>query len=288
VCPEGRRGVLERLPRPCAGSGFARWRSRRLLPAAAKPTLELVGWERYARANDARARKAEVELEQARTGGAWTPPARVTFQEAAEAWHGRKSEALRPQTLLNYRSALDVWLLPVFAPCRSRRSNRPTWNRCARMAAEGKGQNTIANVAGVLRRVLDELVGDGQLQCNPAAVTVRGKRAGRRPAKIVVPTDEEVDRLLAAASVEARPVVELAASLGLRRAVSRLIEQGANILLVSKVAGHARPSVALDVYAHLFDEGLAEAAERFDPLARNTLQRRLRPRRRARADRRRL
>lgn len=51
-------------------------------------------------------------------------------------------------------------------------------------------------------------------------------------------------------------------------AVSRLIEQGANVLLVSKVAGHARPSVTLDVYAHLFKEGLAEAAERFDPLAR--------------------
>jgi integrase len=51
-------------------------------------------------------------------------------------------------------------------------------------------------------------------------------------------------------------------------AVLRLIEQGANVLLVSKVAGHARPNVTLDVYAHLFKEGLAEAAERFDPLAR--------------------
>ncbi len=29
-----------------------------------------------------------------------------------------------------------------------------------------------------------------------------------------------------------------------------------------------RPSVTLDVYAHLFREGLAVAAERFDPLAR--------------------
>jgi integrase len=49
-------------------------------------------------------------------------------------------------------------------------------------------------------------------------------------------------------------------------AVSRLIEQGANVLLVSK--GHARPSVTLDVYSHLFSEGLREAADRFDPLAR--------------------
>ncbi len=43
-------------------------------------------------------------------------------------------------------------------------------------------------------------------------------------------------------------------------------EQGANILLVSRVAGHARPSITLDVYSHLFEEGLAEAALRFDPL----------------------
>jgi hypothetical protein len=47
-----------------------------------------------------------------------------------------------------------------------------------------------------------------------------------------------------------------------------MIEQGANVLLVSKVAGHARPSVTLDVYSHLFAEGLREAAEKFDPLAR--------------------
>jgi integrase len=51
-------------------------------------------------------------------------------------------------------------------------------------------------------------------------------------------------------------------------AVSRLIEQGPNVLLVSKVAGHTRARVTLDVYAHLFREGLREAAERFDPLSR--------------------
>ena len=51
-------------------------------------------------------------------------------------------------------------------------------------------------------------------------------------------------------------------------AVSRLVEQGANVLLVSRVAGHAKASITLDVYAHLFEGGLAEAAERFDPLAR--------------------
>jgi integrase len=49
-------------------------------------------------------------------------------------------------------------------------------------------------------------------------------------------------------------------------AVSRVIEQGANILLVSRIA-HAKPSVTLDVYSHLFADGIDEAAVRFDPLA---------------------
>ena len=49
-------------------------------------------------------------------------------------------------------------------------------------------------------------------------------------------------------------------------AVSKLIDQGANILLVSRVAGHSRPSITLDVYGHLMVEGLAEAATRYDPL----------------------
>jgi integrase len=40
------------------------------------------------------------------------------------------------------------------------------------------------------------------------------------------------------------------------------------VLLVAKIAGHSRPSVTLDVYSHLFDSELAEAATRYDPLRR--------------------
>jgi integrase len=49
-------------------------------------------------------------------------------------------------------------------------------------------------------------------------------------------------------------------------AVSQLIAQGASILQVARVAGHADPSVTLRVYGHLMVDGLAEAARRFDPL----------------------
>ena len=151
-------------------------------------------WEQFERAKDANTRKAAVELELARSGGTWTPPARTTFAAAAEDWYARKAETLRPQTLANYRSALDVWLLP--AP-RGRyvASLRPSDVKTlrTRLAAAGKGANTITNTVGVLRRVLDELVADRQLPHNPAALPKPGKRPGRAPRKIVVPTHAEVD-----------------------------------------------------------------------------------------------
>jgi integrase len=49
-------------------------------------------------------------------------------------------------------------------------------------------------------------------------------------------------------------------------AVSQLIAQGASILQVARVAGHADPSVTLRVYGHLLAGGLVEAARRYDPL----------------------
>lgn len=327
-----------------------------------------VRWETVATYEEAVVRRAEVELEQKRSGGSWQPPARQTLTDAAEAWWERKVPALGAQTLANYRSALDVHLLPALGhrPVASLRPSDVEALR-ARLAAASKGANTISNVVGVLRQILAELVADRQLASNPAALLKRGKRPGRPPRRIIVPSHEEVDRLLAAASPEARPALELAAATGLRRAellalrwaevdfearelhvraskteageravplfgsarrlllevkaaspykrpddlcfpnidgkpqppaswarreylpareraglreslrlhdlrhyaVSRLIEQGASVLLVAKIAGHAQPSVTLDVYAHLFREGLADAAERFDPLARS-------------------
>ena len=39
-----------------------------------------------------------------------------------------------------------------------------------------------------------------------------------------------------------------------------------------RIAGHAKPSVTLDVYAHLFRRGIEEAAVRFDPLGPGRLE----------------
>jgi integrase len=49
-------------------------------------------------------------------------------------------------------------------------------------------------------------------------------------------------------------------------AVSQLIAQRADILLLAAVAGHSKPSVTLDVYGHLMTERVTEAANLYDPL----------------------
>ncbi len=49
-------------------------------------------------------------------------------------------------------------------------------------------------------------------------------------------------------------------------AVSQLIAEGANILQVARIAGHADPAITLSVYSPLMNDGLAEAALRYDPL----------------------
>jgi integrase len=48
--------------------------------------------------------------------------------------------------------------------------------------------------------------------------------------------------------------------------VSQLIAQGADILQIARVAGHADPSITLRVYAHLMADGLTAAAAQYDPL----------------------
>jgi hypothetical protein len=75
-----------------------------------------VRWERYGSAKEAKARKAEVELELARTQGRWTPPVKMTLREYAEQWLGSRALGLRPSTFSEYRRILEREILawPVF------------------------------------------------------------------------------------------------------------------------------------------------------------------------------
>jgi hypothetical protein len=46
-----------------------------------------------------------------------------------------------------------------------------------------------------------------------------------------------------------------------------LIDQAADILVVSKFAGRSLSDITLRVYGHLLDDGVERAAEKYDPLA---------------------
>jgi integrase len=324
-----------------------------------------VRWERFGRAHDAQARKAEVELELARSARQWSPPTSKTFDEVADEWEKRNEHRLADRTLHNARGILRKHLRPAFGTrpvATLKRSDVEAF--AAGLAAVGMAEGSIGQVLGLLRQILTGLVRDGELTRN---VAFGIGRYGRKTARPTPPTPARLTKVLRTMTDEARPVVELAAATGLRRgevfalrwtdvdfagreitvrrskteagartvpmfgsvrkllleqrarsrfkrpedyvfgtlvgtlengdrwvmrewmpalkraglesafrfhdlrhfAVSRQIEQGANILLVSRVAGHSRPSMTLDVYGHLLVDGLAEAANRFDPLASN-------------------
>lgn len=49
-------------------------------------------------------------------------------------------------------------------------------------------------------------------------------------------------------------------------AASLLLNHGVPIIVVSRMLGHSKPSVTLDIYAHLYQESQGEAAELMDKL----------------------
>lgn len=181
-----------------AGDGRQRWEH---VPSGAKA---------------ARARKAEVELELAKTGGRWTPPADITFGDYANRWLDTHGRSLRPQTVAEYRRILDRELLPRFDAIPLAAITRSAVkDYAAAKAASGVASNTVRNVIAVMRNVLAAAVDDEKLRANPAA---RIKRTGRPARHIQPPTMAQVAALLIhARTPEARAVFALAASLGLRR-----------------------------------------------------------------------
>jgi integrase-like protein len=87
-------------------------------------------WEKCASAKDARARAAEVETLLARTGGAWSPPVKMTVAEYAERWLAERGPAIRERTLHSYRRSFEREILPNFGriPLAAHRRNRKSEN----------------------------------------------------------------------------------------------------------------------------------------------------------------
>jgi integrase len=62
-------------------------------------------------------------------------------------------------------------------------------------------------------------------------------------------------------------------------AASLAVSAGANVLALSRMLGHANPSVTLDIYADLFDDDLEAIADSLDRLRRDSIVTQMRPKR---------
>jgi integrase len=175
-----------------------------------------VRWERYGSAKEAKARKAEVELELARSNGRWTPPVKVTLREYAEQWLAARAPGLRPSTVAEYGRILEREILPRFGHLPLAAITRSQLKAyAAERAADGLSANTVRNHLAPLRALIASAVDDELLRANVAA---RIKRAGQPQRQLRPPSKEQVQTLIVGARTpEAAAIFTLAASLGLRR-----------------------------------------------------------------------
>jgi integrase len=173
-----------------------------------------IRWERFPKAKDANARKAEVELALARSGGAWQPPATVRFADYAELWLERIAPTVKPRVHDNYRRELEraraaFGNVPLAGVSRSH-----VRALVAKRSSEGAAANTIRNALIPLKALFTHAIDDGLVSTNPAS---RAEIPPARKRKIVPPSREQVEALVAHARPDARDVLLVAASLGLRR-----------------------------------------------------------------------
>ena len=126
-------------------------------------------WERCSSAKAAKARAAEVEVELARSGGMWSPAAKVTVAEYAERWLTEHGSTLRARTLANYRRIFERDLIPEFGHTPlAALSRAKIKSYAARRAAGGAKANTVRNSIAPLRAMLSSALEDGLVRENVA------------------------------------------------------------------------------------------------------------------------
>jgi integrase len=163
----------------------------------------------------AKTRKAQFELELARSGGTWVPPTVMSFTDWSEQWHQRYAAiAVHPNVATNDRrrssrhvSAFGAVKLAGVIP-------QPHQSPLAARAAKGAAASTIRNDVIPLRECLQHAVDDGLIPANPASRVPIPKGTER---KVVPPTRAQVEATLAKArKPDALEAITLAASLGFR------------------------------------------------------------------------
>jgi integrase len=172
-------------------------------------------WRKCASARDARALAAQAEVLLARSGGAWTPPERISVAEYAERWLVERGPALRPRTLATYRRTFERDLIPAFGGFSLAALTRGDIKRfAAERASAGASANTVRNVLAPLRAMLSTAVEDELVREN---VALRLLRVGRPQRQIEPPSRDQVEAVLAVAGPSTRAPILVAATSGLRR-----------------------------------------------------------------------
>jgi hypothetical protein len=105
-----------------------------------------VRWEQFEKAKAAQARKAEVELALARSGGNWSPPASIAFADYTGVWLERIRPTVKARVQGNYvreleRAKAEFGGVPLAGVTRSH-----VRALVSKRAGEGAAANTIRNM----------------------------------------------------------------------------------------------------------------------------------------------
>jgi integrase len=169
---------------------------------------------------DAARRKAELELQLRASGGLWPieeqQAAPLTFAAYRDAWLADRARSVGERHLHNNRLAFRLYLNPAFEGMLLEEIRRPHVKALVgQLVDRGLARNTIRSILSPLKTMMREAIRDEVITSNPAADIEIPASAPVRPAS--VPTREELDRILAAASPNARDAIVLMGSLALRR-----------------------------------------------------------------------
>ena len=177
------------------------------------------GWNRQRAERELRGILADLER------GIWRPdqtqeaPEPIpepTFHEFASDWLKGHEPGLAPKTITDYRWALELHLLPVFAQHRLSEITAEEIDRYrAEKLREGKlGPNAVNKTIVRLAQILEVAVEYGRIPQNPAKSRRRRAKATEPRRSWVEP--EQLPALLAAADQFLRPILVTMAGAGLR------------------------------------------------------------------------
>lgn len=197
---------------------------------------------------DARAFLASVQTDMSR--GEWTSPlaraaakaaASTTLREYAETWlttnRNRKGEPLRPRTVAEYRRLLagplaDVAALPLTG------ISPEVVDVWFDEQSRGGKLTQASRAYSLLSTILGHAVDRGRIAANPCRV--KGAQSARTGKKVVPPTDEQLEAIVAAIPNRFKALVYLAAEAGLRygeatdlRRSDLVVEDGRVLVTVS-------------------------------------------------------